>query len=227
MVNTAGVIWIDAGTADISEGNFTSNKANTGAVMWLDQATITGATVSVTENHANYTIIYSMESEIELTDSILSSNVGSLCAIESSIVLADVTIFEMQTVNQTNANQLAEGGAITAFQSEITFDGITSLMHNRAHIGGSVLATEAKLHIRGTVIIANNTASQSGGGIYLYQSEMICQKMSALKLLGNIAMEKGGGIYAVGSLIKAKVPSYGQRSGSEVFHDKFCIKYSR
>ena len=206
IANTAGVIWIDAGTADINEANFTSNKANTGAVMWLDQATITGATVSVTENHANYTIIYSMESEIELTDSILSSNVGSLCVIESSIVLADVTIVKMQTVNQTNANQLAEGGAITAFQSEITFDGITSLMHNRAPTGGSVLATEAKLHIHGKVIIANNTASQSGGGIYLYQSEMTCRKMSALKLLGNTAMEKGGGIYAVGSLIKAKVP---------------------
>ena len=53
--------------------------------------------------------------------------------------------------------------------------------------------------------MTNNTASQSGGGIYL-QSEMTCQKMSALKLSGNTAMEKGGGIYAVGSLIKAKVP---------------------
>ena len=207
VANTAGVIWIDAGTADISKANFTSNKANTGTVMWLDQAAITGATVSVTENHANYTIIYSMESEIELSDSILSSNVGSLCAIESSIVLADVTIVKMQTVNQTNLNQLTEGGAITAFQSESTFDGITSLMHNRARTGGSVLATEAKLHIRGTVIIANNTASQSGGGIYLYQSEMTCQKMSALTLSGNTAIEKGGGIYAVGSLIKAKVPT--------------------
>ena len=207
VANTAGVIWIDAGTADINEANFTSNKANTGAVMWLDQATVTCAAISVTENHANYTIIYSMESEIELSDSILSSNVGSLCAIESSIVLADVTIVKMQTVNQTNANQLAEGGAITAFQSEITFDGITSLMHNRARTGGSVLTTEAKLHIRGTVIIANNTASQSGGGIYLYLSEMTCQMMSVVKLSGNTAMEKGGGIYSVGSLIKAKVPT--------------------
>ena len=207
IANTAGVIWIDAGTADISEANFTSNKANTGAVMWLDQATVNFATISVAENHANYTIIYSMESDIEWTNSILSSNVGSLCAIESSIVLANVTMVKMQTVNQTNANQLAEGGAITAFQSEITFDGITSLMHNRAGTGGSVLATEAKLHIRGTVIIANNTASRSGGGIYLYQSEMTCQKMSALTLSGNTAIEKGGGIYAVGSLIKAKVPT--------------------
>ena len=67
---------------------------------------------------------------------------------------------------------------------------------------------EAKLHVHGTVIIANNTASQSGGGIYLYKSEMTpCQTISALKLSGNTTMEKGGGIYAVGSLIKAKVPT--------------------
>ncbi len=206
VANTAGVIWIDAGTAAINEANFTSNIANTGAVMWLDQAAITGAIVSVTDNHANYTIIYSMESTIEFTDSILSSNFGSLCAIESSIVLMDVAMINMQTVSQSNANHLAEGGAITAFQSEITFDGIISLMHNRAPTGGSVIATEAKLRIHGTVIVTNNTASQSGGGIYLYQSEIICQKTSALKLSGNTALEKGGGIYAVGSLIKVKVP---------------------
>ena len=83
-----------------------------------------------------------------------------------------------------------------SFQSENNFDGITSLMHHRAHTGESVLATEAKLHIQGTIIMANNTASQSGGGIYL-QSEMT-------KLSGNTDMEKGGRIYAVGSLIKAK-----------------------
>ena len=70
--------------------------------MWLDQATVTGATISITENHANYTIIYSMESKIELTDSMLSSNIGSFCAIESSLVLADVTMVEMQMVNQTS-----------------------------------------------------------------------------------------------------------------------------
>ena len=59
-----------------------------------------------------------------------------------------------------------------SFQNEFqnTFDGTTSLMHHRAHTGESVLATEAKLHIQG-IIMANNTASRSGGGIYL-QSEM-------------------------------------------------------
>ena len=50
--------------------------------------------------------------------------------------------------------------------------------------------------------------NDSGGGIYLYKSEMTpCQTISALKLSGNTTMEKGGGIYAVGSLIKAKVPT--------------------
>ena len=207
VANTAGVIWTDAGTADINQANFIRNKANTGAVMWLDRATITGAIVSVTDNYANYTIIYSLESVIELTDSILSSNFGSLCAIESSVVSADVVMTKMQTVNQTNANQLEEGGALTAFQSEITFGGITSLIHNRARTGGSIHATEAKLRIYSTVIIANNTALQSGGGVYLYQSELTCQRKSTLKLSENIAMEKGGGIYAVGSLIKVKVPT--------------------
>ena len=206
MANTGGVIWTDAGTADINQASFTVNKANTAAVMWLDRATITSNLVNVSNNHANYTIIYSLESVIELLDTLLSSNVGSLCAIESTIRLADVVMTKMQAVNQSSANQLEEGGAITAFQSEVTFKGISSLKYNRASTGGTLHATEAKLYIYGTVTIANNTALQNGGGIYLYQSELTCQRKSMLKLLGNIAMEKGGGIHAVGSLIKVKVP---------------------
>ena len=70
----------------------------------------------------------------------------------------------------------------------------------------SILATE--LHIHGIVIIANNTASQSGGGIYLYQSEMTSLKTSALNDSGNTALEKGGGIYAVGSTAKNLIQKY-------------------
>ena len=204
--NIGGVVWTDAGTANINQATFTSNRANTAAVVWMDRASVFGNMVNVTDNHANYTIIYSLESTIEFKHISLSTNIGSLSAIESTVRLTDAVMTNMKTVSQSSMNQLEEGGAITAFQSEIILAGTTSLMHNRARKGGAIHATEAKLHIHGTVTVANNTALQSGGGVYLYQSELSCQRKNSLKLLGNIAMEKGGGIHAVGSLMKVKAP---------------------
>ena len=50
--------------------------------------------------------------------------------------------------------------------------------------------------------IANNTALDSGGGIYLYRSELQCHSESTLKLFGNSAIEGGGGIHSSSSSIK-------------------------
>ena len=202
-----GVIWSDAGRAEIDRTSFTGNKATTAAVMWMDRAIIRGNRTKIHENYANYTTIYSLESTIEFTGSSLSSNIGSLCAIESIVRLTDTVMTKMQTaVNQTNMNRLTEGGALTAFQSDIIFDGKDLLIHNRASQGGAIRATEARLYVHGSLTVANNTAVKSGGGIHLYQSELICQRKSALMLLGNTVTEKGGGIYASGSLIKVKIP---------------------
>ena len=181
MASTGGVIWTDAGTAIVDRASFTDNKATTGAVMWMDRATISGNGIKAHKNYANYTTIYSLESIVEFTDALLSSNVGSLCAIESTVRLTDTVMTKMQTaVDQRNANQLEEGGAITAFQSNVIFDGANHFMHQKSKKGGAIHATEARLQIHGTVIAANNTASQDGGGIYLYQSELTCQRKSAL-----------------------------------------------
>ena len=207
MASTGGVIWTDAGTAKIGTTYFTGNKAITGAVMWIDRAIIRGHSVKILNNYASYATIYSLESTIEFINSLLSSNIGSLCAIESTVQLRDVVMTKMQVAgNDSSVNQLDEGGAITAFQSDVTFYGTSHIMHHRASQGGAIRATEAKLSVQGSLTIANNTAWLDGGGIYLYQSELTCQRQSAIKIVRNTAMKNGGGIYASGSLIKVKIP---------------------
>ena len=76
------------------------------------------------------------------------------------------------------------------------------LMHNEAENGGAILATESKWFIYGELLVANYTASVSGGGAYLYQSEFNCKDRSTFKLLDNTATERGGGIQAISSQIK-------------------------
>ena len=38
------------------------------------------------------------------------------------------------------------------------------MAHNSARVGGAVHATEIKMYVYGETIIANNTATQHGGG---------------------------------------------------------------
>ena len=202
--NEGGVIWADKGTIEIVQTSFTNNTANSGGVMWVDQATITSHAVNVSNNYANFSILYLMESTTSWSNAMFSSNVGSLCAVESIVTLEDVDMIEMQPTHQRGIFELEEGGTITAFQSDITFKGTSTLNNNTAQTGGAIHVTETKVYVRGTITIANNTATQTGGGVYLYQSELVCQKQSAVKIVGNNASDKGGGVHAVASFIKVK-----------------------
>ena len=113
-------------------------------------------------------------------------------------------------VNCSSLNQIfnettfQEGGAITAFQSEVLFYGNCSLVQNYAKNGGALYATESKVYVYGKIDIANNTAMETGGGIYVYQSELNCRSDSILNILGNNAIERGGGIHAISSSIKVE-----------------------
>ena len=55
--------------------------------------------------------------------------------------------------------------------------------------------------MKGSILITNNYANFSGGGIYLYQCELNCEINCNLTVSGNTATQKGGGIHAVSSTI--------------------------
>lgn len=79
------------------------------------------------------------------------------------------------------------------------FKGSVNMMFKNADTGGAIHATNTKLYITGNIIIviSNNTATDSGGGIYLYKSELKCMQGSNTERLGKKAAEKGGGLYAI------------------------------
>ena len=198
-----GVFKIEQGTVMIDQTSFMNNEAHLGAVMWADHATVISNAVNITDNHANSSVVYHMETTSNWSSVAFTSNTGSLCAVESIMTLRDIVMTDMLPTNRCRrSNQLEEGGAITAFQGMIRFYGHSTLMRNNASTGGAVNAIEAKLYIHGNVTVVNNTAMGSGGGMYLRQSVLTCQRNSTLMLMGNRAAKKGGGIHAVGSSIK-------------------------
>ena len=108
-------------------------------------------------------------------------------------------------LNETTIYQ--QGGAITSFQSTVFLYGTCILMYNDAENGGAIFATESKWFVYGKLLTANNTASVSGGGVYLYQSELNCKICCTTKILSNSAAKKGGGIHAISSHIKVDDPA--------------------
>lgn len=198
-----GVLKIEQGNVNVNQTSFNNNRAHLGAVVWADHATVVSNAVNITGNQANSSVVYHMESTSNWSNIIFTSNTGSLCAVESIVTLRDIVMTDMQPTDRCRrSNLLQEGGAITAFQGSITFYGLSALMRNNASTGGAINAIEAKLYIHGNVTVVNNTAVQNGGGVYLRQSVLTCQRNSTLMLMGNKAVGKGGGIHAVGSSIK-------------------------
>ena len=125
-----------------------------------------------------------------------SYNHGSLVLLSSTIIVEASCEF----INNSNS------GAITILQSILNLKGSYNLEHNHGQNGGAVYAVESQLYINAPVHISNNKAVENGGGMYLYQSEIVCGQICHLIFQKNQANKRGGGIHAISSLIVLNAP---------------------
>ena len=216
--NDGGVIWTDQGDLMINHSSFGDNNASAGGVIWAEQAKLNATTVNITDNYANVGVVYLLESTSEWSAISYTDNIGSLYVFGGTINIRNNSKLMNNTQPSIRHPLLKEGGTITAVQCEIKFDGNSLLTKGHAERGGALKAIESKIHVHGNVTIANNNATDAGGGMYLYHSELICWKNSALNIMKNIAREKGGGISATGSVIKVKSSQTNQSLSSLLFN---------
>ena len=162
------------------------------------------------ENSAKIGVLYFYKSNTIFSGNVtLENNIGGLFLLNCD--LNSTRASQIQFVNNSIPNPPHGAtchllrGAFTSFLSRATLYGVWVLMHNEAVIGGAILATESKWFMYGELLLANNTAVDSGGGAYFYQSELNCKNHSILRLLDNLATKKGGGIHAISSLISVDI----------------------
>ena len=124
-----------------------------------------------------------------------------------------VNVSQNSLLSNGNQNNFTNGRAITAFQSDIIFEGKCTFRDNHARTGGALHTIESKVQILGEVVMKYNMATDAGGGVYLHQSELSCLDKGTLLLKNNIAINNGGGIYATSSSIK-------------FIHDRTCLLYT-
>ena len=222
--NTAfkgGVLEVGGTDLNIAQSKFYRNYAFWGGVLRvLAGSSLTTEGHNIVEDNSGYQGIVHFQKSSGIFSGIIDfvSNKGSLIAHDSSVTFKANTLFVGGSQLKTDETVIyREGGAITAFQSSIFIDGTCIIRNNSAEDGGAMYTTQSKVNVLGMVTIANNMASKSGGGIYLYQSELNCQGQSSLTLEGNNANQKGGGIHIINSLVKVNSnSSSGHYTGSAV-----------
>ena len=206
-----GVIISELSNITIGGSNFSNNTSPIGAVIRIsDRSTIQHkyGYLTVDSNRAeSHAVMYLSDSEFVGHNKIIfSNNLGSLVAFNSKINLSGDALFvNNQPLLQNISDNFQEGGAITLFQSNVYFNGACNFEHNHAENGGAIHSTDSKLYVNGDVTLAHNTANRNGGGVYLSNSELNCQRKSTFEVRNNTALHKGGGLHAISSSIKTTV----------------------
>ena len=206
-IRDGGASFFQHSNIRMSNNVFTNNNSTIGAVFYAaDHSEIMYQnSLSISNNSAySYAAIYLTDSKFYGQNSghaTFSNNLGSLVTFDSNITFSGYIMFTNNHPPQNSSVNFEEGGAITLFQSNAFFEGTCNFVDNHASNGGAISSTESKLYISGNATVAQNMATQNGGGVYLSNSEMNLQQKSVFVLFNNTAVHKGGGVHAISSTI--------------------------
>ena len=184
----------------VTNNTFRHNSANRGGVMYLQRGvnvTIYYSTFMYNSANNDGGVIYS-EYQNHLT---IDSNING--ASDCGGVFYSSIKTELFTISDNvcifSGNQAHRGGVIYANESnlKVNVHSQTLLMANNTavDIGGAVYLFKTNLTISsGSSILIGNRANH-GGAIYASKSIMIVEIHSLSKLKANSALQKGGGLY--------------------------------
>ena len=213
----------------IHSGTFYNNTASViGGSVYLygkSKILLTGLIIFKL-NSAKYSAVINVyESDIVCNGSlIISNNNGSIATAHSkgnfagnitfidnkgSLYFFDSDVAIGGSLNSTQHNRFKkldqdytlEGGCLTLFISRVVISGTVTLTNNTATNGGGLLSITSRIILdkNGRLNVINNTAVDTGGGMYLYHSELYIR--GPILVYGNVANKFGGGIHCISSTI--------------------------
>ena len=206
-----GVACTYESSFSIFRSNFTDNEASfDGGVMYtvstVQDFNVTIADSTFSNNKANYGgIMYITGTKVDMINGTFYQNTGSFYAFSSNITFKGVTRFENCTEPLLKHSMYSkvsrkEGGAITSYNSIVTFTGETILLKNQARDGGAIVAIDSDIIVWGETLISSNMAtSGSGGGVYFIKCDFYIR--GHCNFTQNHASMRGGGVYASRSSI--------------------------
>ena len=216
MAKSGGVLVVNKAVVVIENSLFINNTARDGGAIYAYVRIFIMATNTTYIGNTAYRsgVVHINSGSARFSYSTYSSNIGSLFVFNADVNISGNTTFinnsytSLDTPDNTVNMSIDKGATVFAFQSMIAFEGHCSMTNNKANKGGAIHVIQSKLIVSGEVIISNNTATESGGGIFLSQSEMSCEIGSRVSLIGNSALQTGGGIHAISSFVKVDFKVY-------------------
>lgn len=227
--NTAGTLggslYITSSRVTLEKIDFVDNSVEeVGAVMAvLEGAHVKLSYSTLSNNRANLSVMSVYNSRVDFNGPVtFENNMGSLLSFNSTMMFMEEVIFSNCITAEIflEAMIIQEGGAISAYESHLTFLTNAMFVHNRAKYGGALFAVETVItfmvrsvndqllptYLQQGITISNNTATITGGGMYLYHSTLTV-KQGHCFVFGNDGAGKGGGIHAINSDIKLEPPN--------------------
>ena len=197
--NYGGGVYIYYSRATLDGGQIVSNTANDGGGVYVGQGTAvfvqTDAASAISGNTANNDGggVYVYEGRATLDGGRVVSNTahrgGGVFVAESTAVLVQTA----GAIAGNTASNDGDGGGVYIDHGRATLDG-GQIVSNTAKNGGGVFVAEstATFTQKGAAsIIANNTATTNGGGVYMWNGRVT---LSDGRILGNTAYNYGGGL---------------------------------
>ena len=167
------MIYKHGGALVIGQSNITDNFARSKGTVFMNSGTLS---LSERVNFMN--------------------NRGSLYVLNTQVEFKGIVAF----INNFGDS----GGAITAFLSEISFNtaSTVTIFNNTATNGGGMSLIQSNLHVYHSIELTDNHATDFGGGIYAYQSniEFKPEQKQTSDFTKNTA-SNGGAVCAIASNI--------------------------
>ena len=182
----------------VSGANFEHSSAGEGAVINQNGGALVIGQSNITNNFASIKgTVYMKSGSLILTERVnFMNNYGSLYVFNTQVEFKGTVIF----INNFGYS----GGAIAAFFSEISFNtaSTVTIFNNHATNGGGMSLIQSNLHVYHSIELIGNHATDFGGGIYAYQSdiEFKPEQKQRSEITKNTA-SNGGAICAIASNI--------------------------
>ena len=193
-----GAIYALGYDTKLSGANFEHNSAGEGAVIYKNGGALVIGQSNITDNFASIKgTVYMNSGTLSLSERVnFMNNRGSLYVFNTQVEFEGIAAF----INNVGDS----GGAITAFLSEISFNtaSTVTIFNNNATNGGGMSLTQSNLHVYHSIELTDNHATDFGGGIYAYQSniEFKPEQNQRSDITKNTA-SNGGAICAIASNI--------------------------
>ena len=194
-----GAIYDASGNdTKLSDTNFEHNSAGEGAVIYKTGGALVIGQSNISNNFASSKNTVYMNSGTLLLSKRVNfiDNQGSLYVFNTQVEFKGIVAF-MNNFGDS-------GGAITAFLSEISFNtaSTVTIHNNTATNGGGISLIQSNLHVYHSIELTENHATDFGGGIYAYQSdiEFKPEQTQRSEITKNTA-SNGGAICAIASNI--------------------------